>query len=1056
MDNLSSYESFDQEELDEIEYYEILTIDELYENDSDFKAFSKEEIYDELFDFFKNPNKANNLVDMFYKKDTNHANYIFIADANKKDYDAEGDAYGQFVEKMKNISKLQYGLAKKEKDRLFFALDYDINSDKIRIKPVSKTIIELQDIQKNINIFYPVYEGDDVNIPIIAVYFKKPTSVLEDYLSKKILSQYDIAKNINLVKTENIDSMHKVIKHVKPTIQTIIQDLPDDEINYTTVDNTMRAYDMSYDSISLQDYAELQAHLSYISKIEKQKINYKKAKIHPLSVTNHKTLFFDNILRFITLIESAKEVDIDDAIIVLQEEKINMNFPGLIYNNSHDMLQAIKNGDNNLEGIINNINDHKKIIAIETAIKTLGDIKHNNREDISEKLAEMKNVFNVFKKEYHDIYPLRFLDFYNEINEIKQANDYSNYDGIPSVYLNTQNYDGMIDNQENDLLYNQAVVDSIDGSLAFDKILLSQRYKNASGFKEILKITLMLFQKIQNISHLSINYEILSEELYKYFSGTPSKEDILKSILTKNDVSYSKDVMQNMVNITPNAAINLHQNTEFAPFIKECNEIFVSNLFDMIYTGIAWWSIQVLDDHVNGFLIFEESKIQVRYIDLWSLTGAPLEKSAKDGVIVYLSEIANDVLEADVTYTIPKNILKSSMKIIDEKYSDDIVSIKKSEKLIEKPNKGRETLKKLKHYVKDNKTDKILNSFIDAMLYMPSYKYKKVHKFLLGCCLQKIGNQFVPDSDLNTVNRADLKNIKKTYSKHRETIKSFRKMYYIEKKVAVIDADVFQEPNIEIKADEDQTLESWLGNVEIELLPSHAIDTIQKDGAKQLENKIQSYLAAFIKTSRIKKSKSLENYLDTINHVNILRRISTVFKSYNGRDDEMALLNVSVEAINRAIQEIHVLHEMQNDENRRSIQYIKKYMVLRALCLPFDPDVLVDGLLVSRIKVSSEFPTEISKLLYSNIVKYMDSIKMPTEEENIIFMNSIREKNKNKILEEMNTMTEDDRALFEQLKKAGLNMRDEDTRNDPKKENNEEDEYYEIDEDEDSLEYYEQ
>lgn len=1056
MDNLSSYESFDQEELDEIEYYEILTIDELYENDSDFKAFSKEEIYDELFDFFKNQNKANNLVDMFYKKDKTNSNYIFIADATKKDYDAAGDAYGEFVEKMKTTSKLQYGLAKKEKDRLFFALDYDINSDKVRIKPVSKTIVELQDVQKNINIFYPVYEGDDVNIPIIAVYFKKPTSVLEDYLSKKILSQYDTVKNINLVKTDNTDSIYKVIKHVKPTIQTILKDLPDDEINYATVDNVMRAYDMSYDSITLHDYAELQNHLGYISKIEKQKINYKKAKIQPRIITNHKTMFFDQILRFVTLIESAKEVDIDDAIIVLQEEKINMNYPGLIYNNPRDMLQAIKNGDNNLEGIISNINDHKKIIAIDTAIKTLGEIKRNNREDIAEKLAKMKNVFNVFKKEYHDIYPLRFLDFYNELHEIKEANDYSNYDGIPSVYLNTQNYDGMVDNKENDVFYNQTVVNSIDDSLAFDKILLSQRYKNATGFKEILKITLVLFKKIQSTACLSINYEILSEELYKHFAGIPSKEDILKSVLAKNDVSYTKEVMQSMVNITPNAAINLYQNTDFAPFLKECNEIFVSNLFDMIYTGIAWWSIQVLDEHVNGFLIFEENNIQVRYIDLWSLTGAPLEKSAKDGVIVYLSEIANDILEAEVTYTIPKNILKSSMKAIDEKYSQDIDSIKKSEKLIEKPNKGRETLKKLKHYVKDNKTDKILNSFIDAMLYMPSYKYKKVHKFLLGCCLQKIGNQFVPDSDLNTVNRADLKNIKKTYSKHRETIKSFRKMYYIEKKVSASDADVFQKPNIEFENVEEPTLEYWLRNVQIELLPSHAIDTIQKDGAKQLENKIQSYMAAFIKTSRIKKSKSLENYLDDINHVNILRRISKAFKTYNGKEEEMDLLNDSVEIINKAVQQIRVLDEIQNDENQRSIKNIKKYMVLRAMCLPFDPDMLVDGLLVSRVKVSSEFPTEISKLLYSNIVKYMDSIKMPTEDENIIFMNSIREKNKNKILEEMNTMTEDDRALLEELKKTGLNMRDEVIRNDPKNFKNEDDEYYEIDEDEDSLEYYEQ
>ena len=62
----------------------------------------------------------------------------------------------------------------------------------------------------------------------------------------------------------------------------------------------------------------------------------------------------------------------------------------------------------------------------------------------------------------------------------------------------------------------------------------------------------------------------------------------------------------------------------------------------------------------------------------------------------------------------------------------------------------------------------------------------------------------------------------------------------------------------------------------------------------------------------------------------------------------------------------------------------------------------------------------IIQLLYSNLIEYLKITKIPTMEENIEYKNSIREKNKNELLNLMNTKTNDERDLMMELKKIGL------------------------------------
>ena len=78
------------EEIPEINYFEVVSINEIIKNNPNFIAFSKEEIYNELFNFVKTKSKTECFLKLFYEivnKKTNVNNFIVIADANRGDYE---------------------------------------------------------------------------------------------------------------------------------------------------------------------------------------------------------------------------------------------------------------------------------------------------------------------------------------------------------------------------------------------------------------------------------------------------------------------------------------------------------------------------------------------------------------------------------------------------------------------------------------------------------------------------------------------------------------------------------------------------------------------------------------------------------------------------------------------------------------------------------------------------------------------------------------------------------------------------------------------------------
>ena len=173
------------EEIPEINYFEVVSINEIIKNNPNFIAFSKEEIYNELFNFVKTKSKTECFLKLFYEivnKKTNVNNFIVIADANRGDY--QNLNIEEFISDLKKYDKINdANLALSSKNKLWFPLKYDIDNNKIRFKAEQKTIIELSSDNN-----YVVFKDDETNIPIIGVYFYSPVTILDDYLNDKIMS----------------------------------------------------------------------------------------------------------------------------------------------------------------------------------------------------------------------------------------------------------------------------------------------------------------------------------------------------------------------------------------------------------------------------------------------------------------------------------------------------------------------------------------------------------------------------------------------------------------------------------------------------------------------------------------------------------------------------------------------------------------------------------------------------------------------------------------------------------------------------------------------------
>jgi hypothetical protein len=428
--------------------------------------------------------------------------------------------------------------------------------------------------------------------------------------------------------------------------------------------------------------------------------------------------------------------------------------------------------------------------------------------------------------------------------------------------------------------------------------------------------------------------------------------------------------------------------------------------------------------------MFDRSRCYIPCInDTWNDYGMPydMETKDKDGVLLYLICIFDEVFKEDFSENddnylpYPNDYKKMIIQKIKENYSNDLKRFEKGEKKKKKDTKGLEAQKKLVEYYDDkknpqkyreykNKSDKFFDNFIEALIYMPSVRYEKVHKYLLGCCLEKIDENFSADVFLKS-NRKDLEKAKGVFSSERVLNKKrYERLYFIKKEII----DKIQGFN-GIKYNDntyfiyESSLDEWFANMS-------DMTIINKKQKEEIRTKLRDTYNIHMNMKDFKKIPKDFNFS---NYRQILIMISTIL--YNNLKSDA---NGIIKEINETIKELDNLSSIINDDNNIYIYQIRAIIVIRAMCLPSYPDISQNPKFIPKIKIDNEVFKKITNEIMTKVLKIISDNKMPTLEDQINYINKIREESKDKILSNLNKKTREERDIINEMKKIGLKMDD--------------------------------
>ena len=924
---------FEEEELDDIEYLEIMSLDDIIKDNPSFIALSREEIKSSLFELFANKKKANNITNLFYDiindidgnrgKLKNYDNYVFDAEAEKNDYSADMADKAE-VANFNNLKKktvINHDIAK---EKYFFCIKYNKDSEKLRFKPEAKINITIEPRDKGFPIYYPVFPADDVNIPIISAYYKIPKTVINDYLYTKITSHLTTTKNMNMninyVSSENCENVSDLIKGVRPDISNIIEYLKDSfELDYYNIENVLNKFGKSLDFINKEDFGILCDYLADVMEQYKERKNVSRpVKIKQPDIINKKLIFFDKLNTSIQLLNITEKV-----IDFLDKNKMSLED----YRENNIMTDKIKplkdletyaiidtirtmgigNTDDNavILEILDIITRSLKNSNILEAIQSIDDIlKTHEKKEIIVKKYEIARKENEYSRNHifdYDKDGKQYLISYREHKEIKDSHYNDKNEGIPMIEFETQEATDDVGNGAGDAEdigyitgFNELSRHDIE------KYITNIIYKNEAGFIDSLENMLNILNNIGKSANIEFDYDALCSELFKYNRSISKRRDMYIKAFQDNDLEISEEMLNYLDKLSPKSILALINNRDkpFSDIDDNVGNVIVSNnkkwceeFNDMFLNALAYCIINLQDKILNDTIFIDVDYLNGNFLSYWDNCGSPLNKKEDRGVMSYIIEVATDYLinNSNNEFLIETdNMFKRTYKVIEKYYSENLERMKKKDDICrekKKEQKGKIERDKLYGLYKNKECGKELSlcreQYIQSLIYMPDVNYVKIHKFLNGCCLKKLDDSFNEDIDLKNANRPELIGFKKKYAEKKMTNKP-RDLRFIPKKTTktnanakadATDADdagaeeivdrIYLEDYIYDMNNNSKIVRRWLEAMKGKnnsVFPDNIIADFENGNIKSIKNSIISNVSLLTKTSKHSGDEFINNF----------------------------------------------------------------------------------------------------------------------------------------------------------------------------------------------------
>ena len=807
------------EELDDIEYTEILSFEEMSKINPSFIAMDKEDIYNNLYNFFKDKKKTDLVRALFYEilknRDSNNGkiegnlNYVFAVEGEIEKYwdDNTKDAYYNFIGKYNNQSELSEFVKRK------FCVTYDNKSTKIRLKPTHNTttiITENDKLLKGTDYpkYYPIYkeypvincantdkvenvyninDGDDISLPVIGAFYKIPTTTTSDYMYAKIASHLFNSVNTNYRSATHYKDIYELSKNIRPDIGMSIEEIGKNKesfyLDYGNINNILKKYDYSLDFITEKDLESLTVYMDDIVKGEKERKNTHGAfKVKRPVLTNKKLTFFDNIEKVLKVINISPEVisfleKTKDIIHKYKEDVIQSDVVPLQNYNLFDIIKQINADSITIEDVLEELKLSIKTIAVDNTLATINDILEakENIGDIKDDCERVRQAY-IYSREHifaYDTDGKKYVISKRENKAICDGNDIDNYEGVDDD-------DDIIDDDNKGVANVDAsgaggagggmgggmgggasganVVNNYD----LNRYIANIHFKNEKGFIEMLRIILEMTKKINDVANIDIDYDEISAYLFKKYRSVSLRYDKYFKEFEKNNIDDARKYAKKYAELTPihilyiKPAKNASQiDKKIAEIVKKVNEDVIDTINIIFFNTICFWVVDIQEKILKGSVQLNMNYLNPNHID----------KLNTRGLLYYIIEIISDFFKYndDNAYIINiKDLRKGLIHILENEYKDRGVEI--LGELINKKgaeNKNKCSIEKYKY-----KDDELY--YIDKLLYTPNNsKYEKIHKYIQGCCLRKLDINFNDISDFVTSDNSEIIKLKEQYSKDR-------------------------------------------------------------------------------------------------------------------------------------------------------------------------------------------------------------------------------------------------------------------------------------------------
>ena len=830
--------------------------------------------------------------------------------------------------------------------------------------------------------------------------------------------------------------------------------------NYETIDyelltNILEKYDYKFDKIDSNDLNLIKLILDKITNVKEDNYKFKTVRIKAIDYINNKTNFYNKSINIFKLLKLSDDMNNEHFSIIskLEDIKAGLDESELLYNNISDIINAIHNKDVDIDVIIDNLRNIIESQRITNAVENIKNYSNNDLDKIEELFNIEKDKFNKINHENPMYYGnvLKFINMSKEMAEIKVSNNIKDYNYIKNVnedYYDNYNKDDIDDIKDIELNlyeYNKNI---------FDKYIETDKYIHALGFKEYIRIILPILNKIEETSKLTLNYESIVNKLYTEFSYLPTKYHELKKI---NDIdnTISDKIIEDISKINYTKII---KNKEIIKQIISSDIVLTEKILDIILNvnlnyldvvktvflnSIAIWILEIQSDIINNIHIHNYN---YNYIHLWDDNGFPINKTKKVGVTIYLCDIINSVFqdtEEYEIYNIDLKIIKLITDIIDNKFNDILKKL-----IIESENAKLNTINKNKgkkyqlelvdnlNKFKTTKTyemkNKMLENYVKALIYMPGINYNRIHKYLLGCCLQQLNKDFVSYNDLKD-KRKDLIAAKTYFSKTKQNIK--KNHYYLpvknmDEELDENDNELYNlEHNIYEKK-EDSNYDIWFKKQKnSNLFISENYENILSNGSGEYIKIIKNNLKRYLETIGNNTSNIVKYLTENIAKINFKQINNNVIKilseRYYGHEEKDEVLYKSIEYCNFLNSKYKELDDIYDINNLTDITRTKCYISVKMIILPFNTEQLLGDKLELIFDSNQDNILkykQIGKQIHNKVNKTLQLSIMPTFEENQDFINKMREEFKNKRLELYDKLNEEQRKVFNELSKIGVKI----------------------------------